>query len=357
MRLYQISTLVEARRNPTINKKINSSNYLDHLYKNDSDPSSLYVTFTDVNKLGINPSTQYNTPNGVYCYPLWYIADRLQYATSLVQARPFPKNFVKNVIVFRLIDKSKVFNMKDDVPEYIKTNISKLMKQYHKDFHNQSMFASLQRVTTIEDLWIKIYTYIKNEKFSDNGNKDNGNPPYSIRVDNNLKYSNEARSALVAFRMLGIDGVVDDGKGIIHPSEPTQAVFFNSRVLKIVGHLNDDGNIDFKGVSLPSVSDTEEEVEKFIEMLNDNSEHLPTGKMVTYSKKVCEWIEANIHKVFNNIDFLTFYVSHNTKLPHLHQALSGPKYLNDSQKSVLRYNIQSLVKYGYVKHKDNDWND
>jgi hypothetical protein len=29
-----------------------------------------YITFTAINKLGINPRSEYNTPNGIYTYPL-----------------------------------------------------------------------------------------------------------------------------------------------------------------------------------------------------------------------------------------------------------------------------------------------
>lgn len=357
MRLNQISTLVEARRNPIINKKIESSKYLEQIYKNDPDPSSLYVTFTDVNKLGINPSTEYNTPNGIYCYPLWFIADRLQYSKNLVDARPFPNNFVKNVIVFRLVDNSRVFDMEDEIPEIIKNNIFKLQQQKnHKDFHAQSMFATLKNATTIKDIWTKIYTYIKDEKFSDNGNEDNGNPPYSIRTDNKVKYSNEARSALVAFRMIGIDGFTNNnGNGTIHSNEPTQAVFFNSRVLKIVKHLNDEGNANIRDINSIVSSHTVEDVEKCIKMFNDNEDKLPNDKVNAYSKKICGWIEANIHKIYNNVDMLIFYTSHNTNLPHLHQALSGPKYLNNDQKSVLRYNLESIQRFGYIKHNDDDY--
>ena len=41
-------------------------------YEGDDDA---YVTFTDIPKVGVNPKTQWNTPVGVYAYPIWFILE------------------------------------------------------------------------------------------------------------------------------------------------------------------------------------------------------------------------------------------------------------------------------------------
>ena len=56
----------EKRRNPEMNPHISAWDYVDK-YKNDPD---VYISFTTIDKIGINPRSVYNTPNGIYCYPL-----------------------------------------------------------------------------------------------------------------------------------------------------------------------------------------------------------------------------------------------------------------------------------------------
>ena len=58
--------LAEARKNPDKNPKISAYEALKK-YKDNPD---IYITFTDLNKVGIKPITDYDTPNGIYTYPL-----------------------------------------------------------------------------------------------------------------------------------------------------------------------------------------------------------------------------------------------------------------------------------------------
>jgi len=60
------SYLIEKRKNPDQNPKISTYKQLEP-YKNDPD---IYITFTSVDKVGINPHSNYSTPNGIYIYPL-----------------------------------------------------------------------------------------------------------------------------------------------------------------------------------------------------------------------------------------------------------------------------------------------
>ena len=74
----------EARRNPELNQKIDPLQQLQE-YAEDED---VFVTFTSGfnvsegnrkfrsgprSKIGINPKSDYNTPLGIYCYPIDYI--------------------------------------------------------------------------------------------------------------------------------------------------------------------------------------------------------------------------------------------------------------------------------------------
>jgi hypothetical protein len=58
--------LFEARSHPDKNPFIGAWDYIEQ-YKNDPD---VYISFTTIDKIGINPQSEYNTPLGIYCYPL-----------------------------------------------------------------------------------------------------------------------------------------------------------------------------------------------------------------------------------------------------------------------------------------------
>jgi len=58
--------LTEKRKNPDQNPKISAYEALKP-YK---DNPKIYITFTGIDKVGINPHSGFNTPNGIYTYPL-----------------------------------------------------------------------------------------------------------------------------------------------------------------------------------------------------------------------------------------------------------------------------------------------
>ena len=53
----------------------NEELWLDYLRNNFKNPKQLFVTFVSVDKVGLNPKSQYDTPIGVYTYPLEYVFD------------------------------------------------------------------------------------------------------------------------------------------------------------------------------------------------------------------------------------------------------------------------------------------
>ena len=57
-----IDYLTEKRKNPKINIKQSPYEMLEK-YKDDS---NIYITFTQIAKVGINPQSAHNTVNGIY---------------------------------------------------------------------------------------------------------------------------------------------------------------------------------------------------------------------------------------------------------------------------------------------------
>ena len=79
----RIIDIIEARKNPEQNPKTSVNDVIyDELLKMKGDKSgystiggvtNLFVSFTKIPKLGINPGSTYNTPNGIYAYPAEYV--------------------------------------------------------------------------------------------------------------------------------------------------------------------------------------------------------------------------------------------------------------------------------------------
>ena len=99
----------EARRNPDRNKRISAYDALKP-YKDDPD---MYITFTEIDKLGINPKSEFNTPIGIYCYPLkeiWVEYD-IESKESIGKVVPFAG---KHPYIW-LIEKKNNTNFIDDL--------------------------------------------------------------------------------------------------------------------------------------------------------------------------------------------------------------------------------------------------
>ena len=56
--------LHEKRKNPKLNPKVSTLAKIKQYVNRDD----VYVSFRDIEKLGINPKSTYSTPNGIYCY-------------------------------------------------------------------------------------------------------------------------------------------------------------------------------------------------------------------------------------------------------------------------------------------------
>lgn len=76
----KILSLLEARSNSEQNKKINVNDAISEYYNQYSEMA--FLSFTKLEKLGVNPNSQFATPNGIYAYPLGYVVKKLHTTTN-----------------------------------------------------------------------------------------------------------------------------------------------------------------------------------------------------------------------------------------------------------------------------------
>ena len=226
MKVHQI---IEARRNPEQNPKTSINRIVYDALKatKDSiaDTKNLFASFTSVDKLGINPKSKYDTPLGIYAYPAEYVFSRVKAERSMA-ALPFAGdqpyvNLFKaqgNIINVATISAAEVRSLYKRIAE--------LWASTAKDSLGQSWKTSVDEIEKI------INNASKKAKFPD---YPGGQLWYVTWVASSDLFANAWNTTPPVawnklFRSIGVDGCVDytpeGGLGIIHTSEPTQAVFF-----------------------------------------------------------------------------------------------------------------------------------
>lgn len=222
--------LFEARKNPELNPKQSINSLIINELNNTSDSiagtKNLFVSFTEIDKLGINPGSQWGTPIGIYAYPAEYVVkiagtDLSMRSLPFAGVQPYANVFkaTGNIINVATISNSEVDAYYDKLHRYTKSRsvdnepIERL----------RSLIADAPQKARMSDypggqLWYVIKEMSK--YFSD------------------IFDSNPVATWNATFRAIGIDGAVDiingDGLEIIDTNEPCQAVFFSTKAVRNV---------------------------------------------------------------------------------------------------------------------------
>lgn len=225
----------ELRKNPNKNPK---NSIVDILHQYKDDPNT-YVSFTSLNKLGINPHSTYDTPLGIYSYPvqaLWkkyisYFLNQIADGLSMEHVIPFGGD-APYAVIFRvnhsgMLDNHSEINLmeyRDKLVEVLDVNFTRPDGWYKiiEKLYNESTTKAYNK-TPLGKLWYLTY-------FA------------SRRVEYDMK-KKASRVWNFIMRKLGITGVVDQ-EGIIHFHEPVQAVFFSMENIKVISVVDNKTYVD-----------------------------------------------------------------------------------------------------------------
>jgi hypothetical protein len=200
-------------------------NALKHIQATHPNPENLVVTFTAIDKVGINPKSPYKTPFGIYFYPLDYVIHK-EMDVEFAGNQPY-----LNVCEFARPE--KILHMIKDNTDFIKRMLSGATNQ--KGLELLNVFP--QEEVELAKQQLKLDT-MKNIFHSDYSElwlvtKQMAEKRASVTLDkNNKKTTNEAVLWNANLRKCGIDGFLDHGTGTIHGNEPTQGVVFTANSLK-----------------------------------------------------------------------------------------------------------------------------
>ena len=219
-----LSELFEARKHPELNIKRSINSYIASAAKTKdriAGTTNRFVSFTAIDKLGINPGSSYDTPLGIYAYPIDYLAYEVK-QSGTVKTIPFAgteqfanffraKGNIINLVTMRESAAKGYYQRIVDYVERVGADVGRVRDAIKKAFIN----ANVPEVVGGQ------FWYVTMEAAEAIAERKGGSVPV---VWNKL------------FREIGIDGVVDagediDGMGIIHENEPTQAVFFSTAAI------------------------------------------------------------------------------------------------------------------------------
>lgn len=172
------------------------------------DKDDVFISFRSIDKIGINPKSVYNTPNGIYTYPLKEVynnnfkLDKKQIDVPFAGFEPY---------IFVIKKQGRGI---DDLYLYSSKDFDDDMDKLRKEFGDNEVDKNIARGRQ---------AFVKN--------------PGGImwHVTRELANKKPVKWTKILNKTLGYDYVIDrSGQGIIHQSEPTQAVFFSTKAFKIL---------------------------------------------------------------------------------------------------------------------------
>lgn len=183
---------------------------------------NFFVSFSDIPKLGINPKTDYNTPAGIYSYPLRQMwpaikANSIPYAGERQYAlvfQPRSSDGIVNVNTYTSVYLSRHMNLLEQkvIPKIVGSTV--VDPGFFVDFFDEAKRESKLQTPAG---WLWNIT----RRLAGMWARDFNGPKPTVGWN-------------AIMRALDITGVVDwQGSGLIHPNEPIQAVWFSANSLKL----------------------------------------------------------------------------------------------------------------------------
>ena len=175
---------------------------LQYIRKTHPNPENLAVTFTRIDKVGLNPESKYDTPLGIYLYPIDYVIEKQMNV-------PFAGN-EPNINVCEFTRPEKILHMTSDISNQKGMELLSAFPKEDVDKAIQYIAGYYYITSNYSKLWIVTRMLANNKPTQWNTN----------------------------LRKCGIDGFMDHGTGTIHPNEPTQCVVFAANNLKLLHSIN-----------------------------------------------------------------------------------------------------------------------
>ena len=223
--------LIEARKNPELNTRVSAYETLKPYSTNED----YYISFTKIDKIGINPKSHYETPLGIYTYPLSAIWSKydVDKKMSVGKAVPFAGQ-QPYIWLIKPKENSNLVDMGKYTEQDFKNDKEKLLK--HIQNNKEEYALTDMSVNSINDMF---------DSWSNSATRSTPickmwNITRKLSMGRNGKKTTQWNVLLR--KVLGYSGFVDrTSLGYIHESEPVQAVFLSRSAFTVVKQvLNKD---------------------------------------------------------------------------------------------------------------------
>jgi hypothetical protein len=205
-----LSYIDERRSNPELNPKLSAFEQLRPFANQDD----IYITFTALEKVGVNPRSIYNTPIGVYTYPLKEVWKeyKIEDAKGIRLKLPFVSH---QPYIHVLKGKHSKSFIKDIDRDYSLSDFNRdvaVLKEINEEMTNE-ILRYVEPASSSGAYGIAFWLMTKQASST-------------FRQEFKFRDNNPAVAWTALFRKMGYTGMADkSGKGIIFSSEPIQAVF------------------------------------------------------------------------------------------------------------------------------------
>jgi hypothetical protein len=230
--------LNEKRRNPHLNPKEFLVSMLDRYAKEDD----VYVSFTEIDKIGLNPKSRYDTPLGIYCYPLKAAAEYYKRRDNGMIHFPFAAQ-APFINILRAKPEDKILVISKYTDEDSNKDIEILRKKYEEELKKDG-----------EDFDV----LLKNASDTTNYKKYPVGTIWNfMRIISDKMSKGKASTTwnVILKTVLGYDLIVDDkAYGVIHSAERCQALFTHTGGFNLIQRVK---NTPTKTLSLSSIKDPE----------------------------------------------------------------------------------------------------
>jgi hypothetical protein len=376
----------EARRNPDQNPKIPVVDQLKKIFKDNyeyDDPRDVvkeghddlyFVSMTKVDKLGINPSSKYNTPLGIYAYPLSYVLHKVELENEsegrqtlkslpFAGASPFANVFKTDpnrtlICLNKENFDSVTFNYYvRKIGNYLaRFRIERMEKRFGDKMDDEKReiywknsvdsveeWASKSEGSARVQTWGGRFWYVT-MKAADMMAMSSGKEQKEGKVAPDSLLWNKL------FREIGIDGVVDYGEGIIHGAEPTQAVFFSKEPIEVVARFDNKDYAPSDATAAKVLSKANEDV--FVGLFYNDPKKAASGAKLFksfFKKDLGEQFKSSGFSIMRKYGFI-YNVIGNILDKVYEEAVPSPK---QSKKAVDL--IQKAMGLANINQLDQDY--
>ena len=215
--------LFELRREPNINVKATTIEQMRKYSGN----NNITVSFSPIQKIGIYPMSDWDTPNGVYAYQLNQYKSMLDARDSIDGIFPFgserPYIFVLETTASNPLNFDK--NISDaDFNKYIHF----IMQQFNVPQEEIDVILSDRQKRRLPTNSQQLYYMMRKVLFD-------------RRTMNMLSHNSSTNTFNKLLRIFGFDAVIDNGHGVLHSGvEPIQVVYLTPSAYKIKDTIRND---------------------------------------------------------------------------------------------------------------------